>query len=91
MTKESNFDVSESDFHSILDIIDRAARLDLSLNRMRASMDLSAAHNSNPLQLADLVEASPQDFIHDVYGIFDNINRETGELENLFSPRYSVK
>jgi hypothetical protein len=55
-------------------------------------MDIEACHcNGNPLDLAALLAAPTTDFMHDVFGIMANINRETGTLENCFSPRYSKK
>lgn len=89
MTQEPNFDASETDFQSVMDIVDRAIKVDPSLDRMKCQMDLLAAHNSCPLQLADLTEASPTDFNHDVFGIFCHINRKTGELGDCFLPRYA--
>ena len=53
-------------------------------------MDLQAAHtHGNPLDLDKLMEFETFDFWHDVNGINRHLNRETGELENCFSPRCS--
>jgi len=53
-------------------------------------MDISATHcNGNPLDLESLLSVPYEDFAHDILGIQSNINRRTGELENLFSPRCS--
>jgi hypothetical protein len=55
-----------------------------------AEMDITACHcNGNPLRLDDLLVADTFNFSHDVFGIHRNLNRETGALENLFSPRYN--
>ena len=55
------------------------------------AMDLTACHcNGNPLKLAELLEAPSFDFMYDVIGIFNTINRKTGRLEGMFYPRYSV-
>lgn len=59
---------------------------------MEAMMDINACHsNGNPLRLKDLLEADNFNFMHDVFGIRRHINRETGELENLFSPRFTSR
>ena len=52
-------------------------------------MDISACHISNPLRLADLLAGDDSNFGHDVLGIRKYINRETGELTDCFSPRFS--
>ena len=54
------------------------------------SMDLSACHVTNPLRLADLHAADNFNLLHDVGGIDRHLNRETGEIEGHFSPRFSV-
>lgn len=54
-------------------------------------MDLIACHlNGNPLKLKELLAADDFNFVHDLAGISRHINRETGALEDCFSPRYSV-
>ena len=58
---------------------------------LEAEMDILATHlNGNPLKLSELAEAPDFDFAHDVFGIRQNINRTTGEIENCFSPLYST-
>lgn len=57
--------------------------------KMTWHMDLLAAHNSNPLRLQDMVSGPDFDFVHDVFGIRRHLNRETGELGDCFSPRFS--
>ena len=53
-------------------------------------MDILACHlNGNPIDLTALFNADDFNFIHDVCGISININRQTGKLENHFSPRCS--
>ena len=59
-------------------------------DRTETAMDIEATHsNGCPLRLQELLTASPFDFAHDIYGIRKNLNRETGKIENLFSPRFS--
>jgi len=58
---------------------------------MDADMDVTACHeNGCPLDLADLLTADDANFAHDVFGIRRHINRETGKIEDHFSPRYSA-
>lgn len=52
-------------------------------------MDIQATHATCPLNLDELLNAPRFDFLHDVYGIANNLNRDTGEIENCFLPRYS--
>lgn len=53
-------------------------------------MDLCACHaNGNPLRLADLLAADDLNFTHDITGIARHMDRETGQLRDLFSPRFS--
>ena len=52
-------------------------------------MDLSACHVTCPLKLKDMLEWNGQaDFMHDISGIYRHLNRETGELEDCFLPRF---
>lgn len=55
------------------------------------NMDITACHlNGNPLDLQKLLDAPDFDFSHDVLGIRRHINRNTGQLEDFFSPRCSL-
>jgi len=59
--------------------------------RMDVTMSLNACHSSgHPLRLAELLVATDFNFSHDVLGIARNIDPETGQLLNCFSPRYSA-
>jgi len=59
-------------------------------DQMTAVMDIDACHNNGcPLKLRELLDADNFNFAHDVFGIRNNINRKTGQLENCFLPRYS--
>jgi hypothetical protein len=53
-------------------------------------MDLEATHAKMPLRLAELAEAPDFDFAHDMGGIYRHLNRETGELEDFFVPRFAA-
>lgn len=54
-------------------------------------MDITVCHlNGNPLELKALTKANDLDLVHDVSGIRRHIDRSSGELTGLFSPRYSA-
>ena len=52
-------------------------------------MDISAAHKSQPLDIDRWLAADDSNFMHDLIGIHNHINRETGKLENAFMPRFA--
>jgi len=95
-----NFDVSPEDSALIDKIADRAQERDLNLHTrktkdkspyMHLVMDLTVAHNACPLDLERFLAAPEYDFAHDVLGIQEHINRETGALEDCFLPRYAKR
>lgn len=97
MTKqiEVSFSVSPKDGAMIRAIADRAWEAtwvrDAYRDRMALMMDLTALHaNGNPLRLAALLDADAFNFSHDISGIAANLDRETGQLNNCFSPRFSM-
>lgn len=54
------------------------------------NMDLTATHlNGNPLDLLRLLNADKFNFSHDIFGIMEHINRNTGKLDDCFIPRCS--
>ncbi|MFA5301013.1 MAG: hypothetical protein WC389_22700 [Lutibacter sp.] len=68
-----------------------AKKYQIQYDKLTALMDIDACHsNGNPLKLQSLLDADDFNFAHDVFGIRDNLNRETGKLEHCFSPRYSA-
>ncbi len=51
-------------------------------------MNLTACHTSgNPLDFERLLTFDDYSFMHDITGIDYSINRDTGKLGHLFSPR----
>jgi hypothetical protein len=95
MSEAINWNASESDIRTINKITDRAVAIAASrgdcLDRASLMMDVTACHlNGNPLKLEALSEADDFNFIHDVYGICNHIDRESGHLRDCFSPRFSV-
>ena len=53
-------------------------------------MDLGATHLVYPLRLDEMAETEDKfSLLHDVVGIAAHLNRETGELEHHFVPRFA--
>lgn len=47
-------------------------------------------HAKVPLRLAEFANADNFNFGHDVAGILGHLNRQTGELEDCFLPRFAA-
>jgi hypothetical protein len=55
---------------------------------LKCTTDLDAVDsNGCPLRLLDLLAADDVDFDHDLSGIKEHIDRDTGKLRDLFRPR----
>jgi hypothetical protein len=73
-------------------IAQRAVRMNAEYDFVTAQMDINACHsNGMPLDLEALLAADDFNFAHDVFGIARHIDRDTGELEGFFVPRFSRK
>lgn len=87
-----NFDVTKEESELILKIAQRVIGMlkwDPKL-LMDIEMDLTATHaNGCPLDLEGLLKADNFNLTHDIIGIRQHLNRETGELEGGFLPRYN--
>lgn len=96
MAKQASFKVgSKEEVITINKIAHRAVALakqhGIRYELMDADMDITACHvNGNPLKLDALLNADEFNFAHDVFGIRRHIDRTTGELQDCFSPRFSV-
>lgn len=54
-------------------------------------MDVLAVHtHGRPLLLVDFATADDFDFVHDIVGIRRHLDRETGQLDEHFVPRFSA-
>lgn len=85
-----NWNVSKTDHDLIMKIVYRAQSKSKAVPQREQLMDLTACHaNGCPLKLAELLNAPDFDFTHDVFGITRHINRQTGQLEDSFLPRYA--
>ena len=80
--------VTREDYDTIKAIVDRAETLTvMRINRMDLTMDLGAAHSHTPMDLEKLLYFDDFSFAHDIDGISNCIDRNTGELRNCFLPR----
>lgn len=87
-----NWNVSREEALTIMEIVARARSYWPDTNGMELDMDITACHaNGCPLDLRELAGAPKFDFAHDVCGIQRHINRQTGQLEGFFQPRYAKK
>jgi hypothetical protein len=89
-----NWDTDIHDLELISNIADRfieiAKHYGKEFPKMDLVMDIEATHNNGcPLRLAALLEANYSELVHDVIGIWNNLDRETGQLKNCFQPRYA--
>lgn len=86
---EIAFTVPTADLPWINRILDRATTDGLLIQeRVEHFMDLCATHaNGCPMDFQRLAECDDYTFVHDFCGIFKHINRLTGQIENLFSPK----
>jgi hypothetical protein len=98
MTYTISFRVSAADAKVIRKIAVRAQALlkkhnpSIRTTIQHWAMNVTACHaNGNPIRLHDLLEADDFNFAHDVFGIDRHISRETGQLLNHFSPRFSSR
>ncbi|KKN25371.1 hypothetical protein LCGC14_0885310 [marine sediment metagenome] len=80
----------KDEIEAISKIATRAVEEGFDGSKATLNMDLSACHIVTPLRLHDLLTAEGSNFLHDIYGITDNIDRETGKMLNCFSPRYTA-
>ncbi len=85
-----NLRTNHEETRTIAAIFCRARELEPLYDGLDGMMDISAAHlNGCPLDLDQLLAADDPNFLLDVVGIQRNINRQTGELDNCFAPRFT--
>ena len=82
---------TKEEIQEIVKIAQRAVKEVPQMDFMSTMMDIEATHsNGCKLKLDELISADLGDFLHDVTGIYSHINRETGQLENCFLPRFAA-
>jgi hypothetical protein len=85
-----DWNISRKDLDTILLIVERVFTEfpNYPDDKRSLLMDLNACHtNGCPLDLAGLLTMPRLDFSHDIYGLRQHLNRETGKLEDFFVPR----
>lgn len=93
---EVSFDVSADDSRLIDKIVERGRAMDQThrvrgIGKLHCRMDITAVHaNGNPLRLADMLAADDFNFGHDWFGIRRHLDRETAQLRDFFSPRFTA-
>ena len=71
-------------------IADRVITINPKYNRTTVVMDLLVLLETRlKMRWDELLNAPLFDFMHDINGINQNINRDTYKLENCFYPRYA--
>lgn len=94
---EINFTTTRDEMRLIARIADRAVAHGFypgkpSEAKRDADMDLTAVHcNGTRLCLDDLLHTDTINFAHDIGGIRKHLNRETGQLMELFHPRFAQR
>lgn len=96
MTQTISFKASKTDQKLIMAIANRAVRLaskyGITYDLMTADMDITACHaNGQPIDLERMLAADDFNFCHDAFGIRRHLNRETGQLEDCFVPRFATQ
>ena len=77
--------------YNLLVKIANRAYLDFNLDYTTALMDVEFVHEVSPLNLEKFLEFDGDNFAHDIYGIYNNMNRDTKTLENCFVPRCTLQ
>lgn len=81
--------ISRQEYTVITKIVNGAKKLRPNLDKTDLVMDISAAHLSCPLKLKEFAKADDFNLMHDVIGIRQHLNRQTGKLEDCFLPRFT--
>lgn len=81
-------------FETIVKIVERAEEIGYNGQRITLIMDIENADKVFNLRLEDLLNADIENFIHDIGGIINNIDRSKSPVTesdfNLFVPRYAT-
>lgn len=89
-----NWNAGTADIDLIDKIADRVTKCsfydELKVKKQHIVMDLTATHcNGCKLDLYAMLHGSLSDFAHDVVGIMRHLDRETGQLQDCFVPRFA--
>ena len=72
-------------------ICEKAEQMGYDGKRHTLMMDIESADKKFNLRLEEMLNADAENFVHDIQGIIDNINRETFPATDFgfFVPRYA--
>jgi hypothetical protein len=88
-----NWAVSKTDGELLIKVAHKAVHQFPAFTVRNTYMDLTACHaNGCPLDLQALLDAADInqfDFTHDILGIRQHLDRQTGKLKDCFVPRYA--
>lgn len=79
--------VNSGDFKKIRAITKRVINNYPGIDRIDIEMDIMATITNQSLDLDKLLSFDDFNFGHDIFGIINNLDRDTGELKNCFLPR----
>lgn len=83
--------LTESDQRLIVKL-SKKAKKDLGIDPLTTAICLSLVQgNGTPLRLQEMLDSEPGNinFAHDIAGIINNLDHDTGQLLNCFCPRFS--
>jgi len=85
---------TEEDTELIIKIAERAVKLyhtsGVEIDVTDTKIDIATVHQSMPLKLDKFLNGDTFNFCHDIIGIATHLNRDTGELEKGFLPRFTA-
>jgi len=85
------WDATQEEMEIIQKIAKRGFIRKLYADVLALSMDIAATHlNGCPLKLKEWLAADDFNFFHDIYGIYNHLDRKTGKLKNCFLPRFAI-
>mgnify|MGYP005726143363 CR=1 FL=1 len=90
-----SFEASKQDEKLLNEISTRiwkhCEKYEIECDILSINMDLTACHvNGCLLDLKRLLDSDESNFAHDVFGISNHIDRETGKLTKGFLPRFAI-
>lgn len=87
--KGPNFNATPEQFEAITKCVERYTDIvgRASFDRLSLHMDLTVCTTAGVLDPEELRKASLADFLHDIAGIDNHLDRRTGTLRDCFCPR----
>lgn len=80
----------DKNIETIGKIVNRAVAINPAYNKTTVMMDLLVLHDTGvEMRWEEFLNAPVFDFMHDINGINQHLNRRTYKLEDGFCPRYA--